>query len=95
MSSFKETKEVIHVAFAIAAVLVPVIKAQKALGQKLEDSAAGLLSDEVVAALKLAVEGADQLDEEIEGAGLFDGIGLAQFALSELKALKAKLAKPV
>lgn len=88
MSTVKETKDLISLAFALAKVIKPELKDGWQLSD-LQAIAQGVLSEEFVAEVKAAIEGADKIPEETADVGLFEGIELARFVLGKIKELQA------
>lgn len=88
MSSVKEIKELVAVAFALAKVIKPELKDGWQLSD-LQAIAQGVLSEGFVAELKAAIEGAEKIPGEAEAVGLFEGIELARFVLGKIKELQA------
>lgn len=87
MSNIKELKEAVAFAFGVARI----IKGRLADGYQTEDLLAiveDLTSEENIAALKLALEGASEIPAEAGSIDLFEGIELARFAIEQIKTLK-------
>lgn len=84
----KESKEALAFGFTVAAI----IKGKLKDGFQTEDVSAileALISDESVAELKLAVEGAGQIGAETENIDFMEGFELSRFALTGVKKVLA------
>jgi len=82
----KELKEALVYGFAVAGAILAEGKDgfQPADLGKVIDK---LLSDDSIAQLKAAIEGASAIQAEIQGVDLWEGIELGRFVLAEVKKL--------